>query len=69
MADPTIEVDDGTSKDARMRTLEEGTSVNALLREHFEGYAIRSGSRLRCAQDRRNIQGVRKLIISWEASR
>ena len=50
MADPTIEVDDGTSKDARMRTLEEGTSVNALLREHFEGYAIGSGSRLRwCA--------------------
>jgi hypothetical protein len=31
VADPTIEVDDGTSKDARMRTLEEGTSVNALL--------------------------------------
>lgn len=50
MADPTIDVDDGTSKDARMRTLEECTSVNELLRRYFEGYAIRGGSRLRwCA--------------------
>lgn len=50
MADPTIDVDDGTWKDARMRTLEEGTSVNALLRGYFEGYAIRGGSRPRwCA--------------------
>ena len=35
----TIVVDEGTLKKARMRALEEGTSVNAVLREKLEEYA------------------------------
>jgi hypothetical protein len=35
----TITVDEQTLKRARMRALEEGTSVNALLREYLESYA------------------------------
>ena len=34
-----IVVDEGTLKKARMRALEEGTSVNAVLRERLEEYA------------------------------
>ena len=41
MADLTVAVDDGTLKKARMRTLEEGTSVNAVLRGYFKGYSSR----------------------------
>jgi hypothetical protein len=44
VADPMIEVDDGTLKDTRMHSLEEGTSVNALLRGCLKGYAIGGGS-------------------------
>jgi hypothetical protein len=47
VADLTIEDDDGTLKNARMRTLEESTPVNAVLQGYSKGYAIRSGSRLR----------------------
>lgn len=36
MANPTIAVDNGTLKKARMRALEEVTSVNAVLREYVE---------------------------------
>jgi hypothetical protein len=36
MAYLTIVVDEGTLKKARMRALEEGTSVNAVLRERLE---------------------------------
>ena len=43
MANLTIVVDEGTLKKARMRALEEGTSVNAVLREKLEEYA---GARL-----------------------
>ena len=39
MANLTIVVDEGTLKKARMRALEEGTSVNAVLRERLEEYA------------------------------
>ena len=39
MANSTIVVDEGTLKKARMRALEEGTSVNAMLRERLEEYA------------------------------
>ena len=41
MANPTIAVDDGTLKKARMRALGEDTSVNAVLREYLEEYAGR----------------------------
>ena len=39
MANLTITVDAGTLKKARMRALEEGTSVNAVLRAYLEEYA------------------------------
>lgn len=35
----TIAVDDEVLKRARIRALEEGSSVNAVLREHLESYA------------------------------
>ena len=46
MANLTITVDEGTLKQARMRALEEDTSVNAVLREYLEGYAGRRQERL-----------------------
>jgi plasmid stability protein len=39
MANLTIVVDDAVLKKARMRALEQGRSVNAVLREHLEAYA------------------------------
>jgi hypothetical protein len=39
VANLTITVDEETVKRARMRALEEGTSVNALLRDYLEDYA------------------------------
>ena len=39
MGNLTIKVDDESLKKARLRALEEGTSVNALLREYLDAYA------------------------------
>lgn len=39
MANLTISIDDAVLKRARIRALERGTSVNALLREYLEAYA------------------------------
>ena len=39
MANLTITIDDRLLKQARMRALEDGTSVNALLRTYLERYA------------------------------
>jgi hypothetical protein len=39
MTNLTITIDEGTLKRARMRALEEDTSVNAVLREYLEEYA------------------------------
>jgi len=39
MGNLTIKVDDEALKKARLRALEEGTSVNALLREFLDDYA------------------------------
>jgi hypothetical protein len=39
MTNLTITVDEQTLKKARMRALEEGTSVNAVLRDYLESYA------------------------------
>ena len=39
MANLTITVDESALKRARIRALEEGTSVNALLRDFLESYA------------------------------
>ncbi|MFT4136603.1 hypothetical protein [Microbacterium sp.] len=39
MANLTIVIDDGVLRRARMRALEQGTSVNALLRDDLVGYS------------------------------
>jgi plasmid stability protein len=39
MANLTITIDDGLLRRARMRALEQGTSVNALLRDYLVAYA------------------------------
>ncbi|HEX3036627.1 MAG TPA: ribbon-helix-helix protein, CopG family [Thermodesulfobacteriota bacterium] len=39
MANLTITIDDEVLKRARLKALEQGTSVNAVLREYLEAYA------------------------------
>lgn len=39
MANLTITINEEALKKARMRALEQGTSINALLREYLESYA------------------------------
>lgn len=58
MANLTITVDKETLKRARIRALEEGTSVNALLREYLEEYAGRRQEQLQAA--RRIIEDARR---------
>lgn len=60
MANLTITVDEETVKRARMRALEEGTSVNALLRGYLEEY---SGVR------RERVEAGRKLLELAKRSR
>lgn len=55
MANLTITVDEETVKRARIRALEEGTSVNALLRGYLEEY---SGVRREKLEAWRKIQGL-----------
>jgi hypothetical protein len=45
MANLSIAVDDGTLKKARLRALEGGTPVNAILRKYLEVYAAGDVSR------------------------
>ncbi len=58
MANLTITVDDLTLKRARMRALEEDTSVNAVLREYLEEYAGERRERIEAA--RRIIEDARR---------
>jgi hypothetical protein len=60
MANLTITVDDDTLKRARMRALEEDTSVNAVLREYLEEYAGRR---------REQIEAARRIIEASRASK
>jgi predicted HicB family RNase H-like nuclease len=39
----TLTIDEATLKQVRLRALEQGTSVNALVREYLTGYAAGSG--------------------------
>jgi hypothetical protein len=55
MANLTIAVDGALLKRARIRALELGTSVNAVLREHLEGFAAGIDSQ------RRTVRAVLKL--------
>jgi hypothetical protein len=47
MANLTIVVDDEVLRRARIRALERGTSVNALLREYLEAFSGRRSARAR----------------------
>lgn len=49
MANLTLSIDDDVLRRARIRALEQGTSVNALVRRYLEGYA---GAPSRRAMDR-----------------
>jgi hypothetical protein len=60
VANLTIVVDDGTLKKARMRALEEDTSVNAVLREYLEEYAGRR---------REQVEAARRIIEASRESR
>jgi hypothetical protein len=60
VANLTIVVDDGTLKKARMRALEEDTSVNAVLREYLEEYAGRN---------REQVEAARRIIEASRESR
>lgn len=50
MANLTISIDEEILKKARMRALEEGTSVNAILRQHLERF-VGMGNQYRQATD------------------
>jgi hypothetical protein len=45
MTNLTIAVDDATLRRARIRALEDGTSVNAVLRDYLQAYAGQAGTR------------------------
>ena len=45
MANLTLSIDDETLRAARIRALEDGTSVNAIVREHLTSYARRESAR------------------------
>jgi hypothetical protein len=51
MANLTITVDDRLLKLARLKALEQGTSVNALLRDYLEAYADAANSQARALDD------------------
>lgn len=50
MANLTIMVDEDTLRRARIRALEQGTSVNALLRDYLEDYAGLAAERREAAR-------------------
>ena len=51
MANLTIAIDKETLRKARIRALEDGTSVNALLRQYLENYAGRRQEREKAVQE------------------
>jgi hypothetical protein len=61
MANLTITVDDVLLKRARIKALEENTSVNALLREYLEAY-------IGTQQSQRALAGFAELADSSDAS-
>ena len=51
MANLTITVDDDLLKRARIRALEQGSSVNAILRQYLESFAGRDEVRKKAVRD------------------
>ena len=62
MTNLTITIDEHLLKQARMRALQQGTSVNAVLREYLETYASES------REARKATRGLVKLAKSARAS-
>lgn len=68
MANLTITVDDRLLKLARMKALEQGTSVNALLREYLQAYAGAAEAQARALDDLLELStkaGSRRGAASW----
>jgi len=51
MSNVTISVDDDVLRKARIRAIEQGTSVNAVIRDHLEAYAQVRRDQLGVADD------------------
>lgn len=51
MANVTLAIDDDILRRARIRALEQGTSVNALIREYLAAFAGAADERRRAVQD------------------
>jgi plasmid stability protein len=51
MANLTVTVDDDLLRKARLRAMEQGTSVNALLRDYLESYAGAAPARKKVVAD------------------
>ena len=47
MANLTLKIEDDVLRKARIRALEDGTSVNAVVRTYLESYAVPRSQRLR----------------------
>lgn len=62
MTNLTITVDEQVLKNARILALQEGTSVNAILRQHLERYAGKNQQYQRATQD------ILKIAKTSEAS-
>ncbi len=58
MANLTLTLDDDTLRRARIRALEQGTSVNALVRDYLERYAGESAA----------AEGLRSFLAATERS-
>ncbi len=50
MANLTLKIDADVLKRARIRALEDGTSVNEVVRRYLESYAVTRGQRLRAVR-------------------
>lgn len=57
MANLTIAIDDDLLKQARIRALEQGSSVNAMLREYLESFAGRRSAHRQAVQALDEIAG------------
>ncbi len=65
MANLTLTIDEETLRRARIRALQDGTSVNALVRAHLERYAEPDD---RAAEGRRRIAELARASIAGGAS-
>ncbi len=66
MANLTITVDDNMLKRARIKALENGTSVNAILRAHLETYAEEKREREEAVEGLLELAGRRRRrLVRW----